>query len=362
MDIQKILNSILPSIEEEIQKSLPSETNSLWQNISFGKLNTAVKNEHINPLLEPTRSLVDLGGKRWRPYLLVLCALGEAYRNGRNLESAFETAVHLAPLVEFVHTASLIHDDIEDKSESRRGKPAAYLTYGEDVSINAASWLYFEAATVIDTLSCNESYKNQLYALYTRELRKLHLGQAMDIRWHNEKSLFPAEDEYMSMVKCKTGTLSSLAAKVGILAGGGSAEDADSTGSGAASIGAGFQIIDDVINVTSGNPGKDRGDDIIEGKKSLPVLKFIAKNQDDEEKIRLLEKYFEQAAAEKAGSSAIENAIKLLEESGSIEEAKSVGIELIHEGCNEFETFMGKDNPFGQQITILFKRMIPAAL
>ncbi len=362
MDIQKTLDSILPSIEKEIQKSLPSETNSLWQDISFGKLSSSVKNEHIKPLLEPTRSLVDLGGKRWRPCLLVLCALGEAYKNGRNLESVFQTAVHLAPLVEFVHTASLIHDDIEDKSESRRGKPAAYLTFGEDVSINAASWLYFEAATVIDTLSCDESHKNQLYALYAKELRKLHLGQAMDIRWHNDKPLFPTEDEYMSMVKCKTGTLSSLAAKVGILAGGGSTEDADSTGSGAASIGAGFQIIDDVINVTSGNPGKDKGDDIIEGKKSLPVLKFVAKNQGSKEKIRLLEKYFEQAATEKTGSSAIENAIKLLEESNSISEAKSDGIELIHKGCKEFTDYLGKENPFGQQITVLFTKMIPAAL
>ena len=123
-----------------------------------------------------------------------------------------EQVYSLTPLVEFVHTASLIHDDIEDNSDLRRGKPAAYITYGMDTALNAGSWLYFEAPVCINSLEISAEKKLQLYQVYTNELRKLHLGQAMDIFWHRNPEIFPSDDEYLAMVKSKTGTLASLAA------------------------------------------------------------------------------------------------------------------------------------------------------
>ena len=138
--------------------------------------------------------------------------------------------------------------------------------------MNAASWLYFEAPVCINKLQVSDTLKLELYKTYTNELRRLHLGQAMDIFWHRNPEVFPAENEYLAMVKCKTGTLASLAAKMGCIAGGLSKAEAERFGGIAADIGIGFQIIDDVINLTTGNPGKKRGDDIVEGKKSLPVL------------------------------------------------------------------------------------------
>ena len=145
----------LSHIEENIKQFLPPESNSQWALDSFGKEDCAVVSEHIHPLLETTRSLVDLGGKRWRPLLLVLCSCAQSNNNPDNLQMAYS----LAPLVEFVHTASLIHDDIEDHSETRRGKPAAYITYGMDTAINAGSWLYFQAATCIEKLNCSVQMK-----------------------------------------------------------------------------------------------------------------------------------------------------------------------------------------------------------
>ena len=255
----------------------------------------------------------------------------------------------ITPLVEFVHTASLIHDDIEDSADLRRGKPAAHITYGLDTALNAGSWLYFEAPVCINNLDINDTKKLELYKVYTQELRRLHLGQAMDIFWHRNPDVFPVKDEYLAMVKCKTGTLASLAAKLGCIAGGLCPEEAEKYGGIAADIGIGFQIIDDVINLTSGNPGKKRGDDIVEGKKSLPVLIHSELKPEDKAKIAELMKT---ASKEGIDSAAVEECISLLKTSGCIQKAAALGKELIEKSCQNFNS---------AQITELFVSMIPEA-
>ncbi|HAK68385.1 MAG TPA: polyprenyl synthetase family protein [Treponema sp.] len=348
----------LERIEHEISLALPVSAQDGWLENSFGTLYEAVLPEHISPLLAPTRSLVDLGGKRWRPLLLVLCA--ESYSEGKtDTKKALDTAFHLVPLVEFIHTASLIHDDIEDKADTRRGKPAAHITYGTDTAINAASWLYFEASTCIDTLSLSAEEKLRFYSLYAKETRRLHLGQAMDISWHRDYESFPTPAEYMAMVQCKTGTLASLASQLGILAAGGSEKEALDAGATAAKIGAGFQIIDDVLNLTTGNPGKKRGDDIVEGKKSLPVLLFLSDEEKRGERKEALLKCFKTARKDGIESPAVEKAIALMEESGAISLAREKGAGLINEGCAEYRRMFGEKNSAAQKIEALFSAMIP---
>ncbi len=253
----------------------------------------------------------------------------------------------ITSLVEFVHTASLIHDDIEDNADLRRGKPAAHITYGLDTALNAASWLYFEAPVCINRLQAPESFKLELYKTYTNELRRLHLGQAMDIFWHRNPEFFPAQEEYLAMVKCKTGTLASLAAKLGCLAGGLTLDEAENFGGIAADIGIGFQIIDDVINLTTGNPGKKRGDDIVEGKKSLPVLIHAAERPEDRQKVA---DFMKAAAAAGIDSPSVEDCIALLQSSGCIEKAAERGRKLIEQSCARFDS---------AQIKELFTSMIP---
>lgn len=321
---------ILKNIETALQNALPLKTNKNWQLESFGQLSECVTNEHLQNLLEPCRSLMDLGGKRWRPLLLVLCS--ELCReSGKSAPLSLEQTYNITPLVEFVHTASLIHDDIEDSSKERRGKPAAYITYGLDVALNAGSWLYFQAPVVINKLTVSNEFKNQLYALYTQELRRLHLGQAMDIYWHRNPSLFPSTEEYTQMVHLKTGTLASLAVQIGFLVGGATQDEMIFAGKIAASLGEGFQILDDVQNLTTGNPGKKRGDDIVEGKKSLPVLLHIQEKPEDKEKIA---KLFSKAAKEGINSPAVEDCISILEKNDSIKKAAKKGKETITKNIN----------------------------
>lgn len=338
--MNKEFSDRLQKIEAVLNTYLPSLVNDDWCSLSFGAIDSCVNQTHLSNLLEPCKNLIDLGGKRWRPLLLVLCAeLASSKKSESEKMVALENAYNITPLVEFAHNASLIHDDIEDSADTRRGKPAAHISYGLDVALNAGSWLYFEASACIKNLKISDSEKLSLYELFLLELRRLHLGQAMDILWHRNPELIPSVAEYTAMVRNKTGTLSRLAVKLGVLAGGAETELIEKAGSYAQDIGTGFQIIDDVINLTTGNPGKKRGDDIVEGKKSLPVLIHIEKNPGDIKRIASL---FSQARSEGIDSSAVEEAISILTNSGAVHEAKIRGQKIIEENTENLATLFGR--------------------
>jgi octaprenyl-diphosphate synthase len=343
----------LSRIEGILLNALPPAGTGSWQNESFESLDPAITNDHFKYLLTPCRELLLLGGKRWRPLLLVLCAEMVTEAHGEDVSGSVENAYRLTPLVEFAHTASLIHDDIEDASEVRRGKPAAHITWGIDVALNAASWLYFEAAVCIQQADGSVELKNALYNLYLKELRRLHLGQAMDISWHRDHTLIPSIDAYLAMVKNKTGTLARLAVETGILAGGGTGTEIDQAGKIAEDIGVGFQILDDVTNLTTGNPGKKRGDDIVEGKKSLPVLLHLQNHPEDK---KGLESLFSYARRDGIESRAVEQTITILTGSGAIGEALQRGTALIETKSRELAA-MYKTEQSGQLIVSLFENI-----
>ncbi len=362
--MNSVFSTYLERIEEEISQALPFPPTQGWEALSFGEKATELSADTFQPLIEPPHSLIRLGGKRWRPLLLVLAA--EAWMHQRdNLDEAekeklLQAAYHLVPLVEFVHTASLIHDDIEDCSDTRRGLPAAYITYGTDIAINAGSWLYFEAPSCIDTLEAfgiSAEQRLRLYQSYAMELRRLHLGQAMDIAWHRNAAYCPQPLQYMTMVRNKTGTLAALAVRTGMVIAGADEAVATEAAELAAKIGIGFQIIDDVTNLSSGNPGKQRGDDIVEGKKSLPVLLFAEKTGAQSEQYAELVSCFTRARKEGIKSPAVEQAIRLLDASGAISEARTQGIAFITNGCDALEALFGLQSPAAKLINTLFASM-----
>ena len=311
----------LEKIESILADKLPSAFGADWISGSFSAVPDAVRSVHIQPLVEPCRDLLLRGGKRWRPLLMVLSC---------ELAGGGDRAYALTPIVEFSHTASLIHDDIEDHADERRGKPAIHLIYGQDTAINSAAWLYFFAQSLIDSFPSSDMMKLVLYRTVSRELRRLHLGQAMDIGWHREPSMVPARAEYEAMVTLKTGTLSRMAGELGMIAGGKDECEAADFGDLCARIGVGFQVIDDVRNLLTGNPGKKRGDDIVEGKKSLPVILHLEKKPED---IDFLSKAFVQARDEGVSSPVIEQVIARLVESGSLETARLYGFHQIESAC-----------------------------
>ena len=269
-------------------------------------------------LSAPCASLVSGGGKRWRPLLAVL-----AYRLAGGSGDDIYT---LAPLIEGIHTASLIHDDIEDNSELRRGKPAAHVAYGLDSALNSGSWLYFRALQSIEGYHAPADIKLDLYTAALTHIRALHEGQALDIHWHRTAGFFPSRQDYERMIRLKTGALAALAAYTGMRAAGKEHEESNVFAALFAEAGVGFQILDDVKNISTGNAGKKRGDDIVEGKKSMPAILHIEKHPED---AASLTAYFEQARREGIDSPAIEKAIALLSSSDSIADAEAQGKKTI---------------------------------
>ena len=302
----------LTKIEEYLQTILPEKVNKNWKDAVVGNFSQVtapekLKNEFLDMINAPARDLLGRGGKRWRPVLMTL--FYELYRGDDRI-------LPLTPLVELPHNGTLIVDDIEDSSDFRRGKPAVHLLYGTDVSINTGNLLYFLPHVLIDSCDFSDEIKLSAYRYYSETMTRLHIGQGLDIQWHN-CDYIPTVDEYMAMCSFKTGGLALFSGRMGVRAGGGSEMDALRMGTACEAMGIGFQIVDDVTNLVTGNPGKKRGDDIVEGKKSLPVILFRENGGD----MKRLSEFFSIAGklGIDAGNDAVEEAIALIQKSGALE-------------------------------------------
>ena len=309
----------LKKIEDVLLKTMPESCSRSWINDSVGDRTADLKEETVDIFNAPGLELLNRGGKRWRPLVMVLT--GEA-AGGSDL------IYDLIPLVELPHNGSLIVDDIEDKSEERRGGKSVHLIYGDDLSINAGNLMYFLPTYIIDQSDISAEKKYNIYAAYSLAMRRLHFGQGMDIQWHNNHVYIPSEHEYFQMTRFKTGCLSALAAKLAMIEAGAENDSVIQVGQIWEDIGVGFQVLDDVMNLTKGNPGKLRGDDIVEGKKSLPVILHCASFEESRNEIRT---FFEKAADkdEKRSREAVEAAISLFENSGSIKRAGEIGLKML---------------------------------
>ena len=271
----------------------------------------------------PARDLLGLGGKRWRPLLLALTC--------RMCGGPEDAAVALAPVVELAHNGSLIIDDIEDGADLRRGAPAAHLRHGLDLAINAGNLLYFLPAGYVAAAGLDSAVELQVHRRYGKAMLRLHYGQGLDILWHREPDRVPAIAEYFAMCRAKSGSLAGLATALGATAARAPAALTDLLGEAGEEFGVCFQIIDDVRNLTTGNPGKRRGDDLVEGKKSLPVILYC--NRDAAARRRMVALLAACSATDSvaAAGDAVEEAIALMADAGVIEEAHNMARQQYRE-------------------------------
>jgi len=311
-------------IETELKRWLPEAGDLAWVEKIFPNIGGKISADLVQFLTAPLGDILTRGGKRWRPLLMTLVC--ETLGGG-------DSAIQLSPLIEFCHNASLIHDDIEDESDERRGKPAVHKVYGLDTAVNSGSFFYFLSSSCID--SCNLKNKDLFYKLWVDCIRKLHLGQAMDIYWHRNISVVPDIDEYYTMCRMKTGSLARLAVELGTYAADAPKEASQVLGPAAEMMGVGFQILDDVKNLTTGVPGKKRGDDVVEGKKSLPVLLFLHKYPEKRDRIFY---YFHEAKINGTNAPEVEDFIEMLTSSGVFSEAEEKGQSLLKQTRNIFDS------------------------
>jgi geranylgeranyl pyrophosphate synthase len=218
--------------------------------------------------------------------------------------------------------------DIEDGSQLRRGQPCLHRVYPLDVAVNAGNAMYFLPLVVLRKKREQGVLSNAVlvkaYEIYSQEMINLHVGQGLDIWWHNGKK-DPSIPEYLQMCAYKTGTLARMSAKISAVVSGANAKQVDAFGRFAEAIGVAFQIQDDLLNIAGEKfVGHETGEDIHEGKRTLMVIHSLANGAPADSK-RLNEILMMHTTDE----ALIKEAITLLRKTNSLAFAQQKAREII---------------------------------
>jgi geranylgeranyl diphosphate synthase type I len=264
-------------------------------------------------LYHAMRHLLDAGGKRLRPSALLLAA--EAV--GGKPENVLPAAV----AIELVHNFTLIHDDIMDEADLRRGLATVHKKWGVPRAIIAGDALYSKA---FEILSCTRSEPARLVEsleLMSKTCTDICEGQWMDMNFATRKDV--TEEEYMRMVEKKTAVLFATAVKIGATLSGANNDIARGLWDFGRMAGVGFQIYDDVIDLITPEEilGKAQGGDIIEGKRTLIVIHALSKGVT-----------IDALGKSNATRSEVSAALTSLKESGSIDYAMNKALNFVDEG------------------------------
>lgn len=324
--MNRLYNTILDKIEKEISEILPKFSDKEWLYNAVGMIETEIDTLAADIINKPALELIYRGGKRWRPMVLVLTA--------SSLSNNLENALKLSPFVELIHNGTLLIDDIEDNAIERRGEKAIHLIYGEDMAINSGNHLYYIPTVLIDKLNIDNDSKLRIYESYTHNMRRLHFGQGLDIQWHKDLNKIPTVKEYMQMCKFKTGCLASMSGELGAIISGADSILTEKIRIIWEEIGVSFQILDDIRNITTGNPGKLRGDDIVEGKKSLPVILYC-NNNDNTKLLKYIFKAKRYGIIK--GKKYVEKAINILDKSGAIIEGTQIALDMLNNSLDKIK-------------------------
>ncbi len=216
-------------------------------------------------LYEPVRYILSLGGKRIRPALVILaCDL---------FDGEVASALIPAVAIEVFHNFTLLHDDIMDCSELRRGKPTVHVKYNENVAILSGDVMSILASRLMN--QAPGVVLNVVHEVFTLTAMQVCEGQQMDMNF--EELLSVTEEEYLTMIKLKTAVLIAASLKIGAILGGSSQRDAEDLYEFGKNLGIAFQLQDDLLD-SYGDPavmGKNQGTDIVDNKKTFLVIQAL---------------------------------------------------------------------------------------
>lgn len=333
-NIEELLSEEIDLINKTIERFVPRRIDEELFSQLYGKPKYKIDLDSLNEAVyKPVWDMLDRGGKRWRSSLFLL--VYEALGGKENKEEIAKFAI----IPEVVHNGTLIIDDIEDRSELRRGKPATYKIFGEDIAINAGDIMYCLPLVVLlkNKNDMDEKILNRLYEIYIKEMMNVSFGQAIDIAWHNSLKEEIEEGEYMQMCFYKTGSLARMSVKMAAALARSKEEVIETLGDFGGTMGVAFQIQDDILNIAGKEFQKRKGygDDITEGKRSLLVIHTLEK-ADEKDRERLLDIL----DSHTKDLNKIEEAIGIIKKYRSIEYAKKVAKDLIKESWNNAEQFL----------------------
>jgi octaprenyl-diphosphate synthase len=240
----------------------------------------------IKLIPELAHHLIDSGGKRLRPLLLLICVRLCGYR----AESRFP----MATIMEFIHTATLLHDDVIDQASIRRGKTSANQIYGNAISILVGDFLSFKSFMLLTEIGNIDILK-----LISQMGNIMSEGEVFQLIKRGDINL--TEEEYLTIIEKKTAILISAACATGAMMGSASQGKIDALSQFGKNAGMAFQITDDILDYMARGEefGKSIGKDLEEGKITLPLI-FAIKQSTEEEKNKIKEIITRKKGSQKA--------------------------------------------------------------
>ncbi len=248
--------------------------------------------------------IVSSGGKRLRPMLLTLCAHACGYRG--------QDHIPLAAIIEFIHTATLLHDDVVDESDLRRGQQSAHAVWGNAASVLVGDFLYsrsFQMMVGLDSMRIMEVLADTTNTIAEGEVQQLLNMGDPEVN----------QQRYMQVIENKTAKLFEAACRLAAIIGTQPAEIEEALAIYGNRLGSAFQIADDVLDYTgeADTMGKNAGDDLAEGKPTLPLI--FARDRCDEKERELLD-----AAIRNGGADDLAPILAIIRKTDSLDAAMTV--------------------------------------
>ncbi|GBE45659.1 octaprenyl-diphosphate synthase [bacterium BMS3Bbin11] len=242
--------------------------------------------------------IINSGGKRLRPMIVLLSALASGYQEDKH--------ILLAAVIEFIHTATLLHDDVVDSSDMRRGKATANDIWGNDASVLVGDFLYSRAFEMMVEVG-----NMHIMDILSHTTNNIAEGEVMQLLNINDPDI--SEQRYDAVIRAKTAILFEAAARVGSVIANQNDEVEQALANYGQHLGVAFQLVDDLLDYSSSSEalGKNVGDDLAEGKPTLPLIhamQYAASSDRD-----LLS-----AAIRSGGLEKIDEVIAIIESTGSL--------------------------------------------
>jgi len=203
--------------------------------------------------------IINSGGKRLRPMIVLLSALASGYQGDKH--------ILLAAVIEFIHTATLLHDDVVDSSDMRRGKATANDIWGNEASVLVGDFLYSRSFEMMV-----EAGNMRVMDILSHTTNNIAEGEVMQLLNINEPDI--SEENYDAVIRAKTAILFEAAARIGGVIAEQNTEIEQALASYGQHLGVAFQLVDDLLDYSSSTEamGKNVGDDLAEGKPTLPLI------------------------------------------------------------------------------------------
>lgn len=328
---QRAVESLLPltPTDDEFYKLINSP-------VGVDFFSNTDKEQYVNSVIKPIREIVDRSKKAWRSYVLLAC-IDVVGGNSQPF-------IDILAMPELIHSGSLIVDDVQDSSDIRRGGKALHHLYGTPLAINAGNTCYFIGDLVIKNPQISDDIRLKIYELYFEMMRAAHAGQGLDISGLH--SLMPdavntgkslnLEKRIYTIHRLKTAAPACTLAKIGGIVGGGRPEEIDALANFFEAIGLGYQIVDDVLNLQGyENNLKDKGEDIAEGKITMPVAKAMSLLP-----LEQREYVWNTIQTMPKDTAVIGSVIKLLQDCGALDACRQEAEELVEAAWKKLDAIL----------------------